>query len=190
MGKEILTVHFGSFGDGVGRKMWQNLTIEHGISLEGVLDKENIVSNNNGKDLETYFSEGKKGKYIPRAIFVDSDPSTIDEIKSFEFKDLFSEKSLINGNCESVICPQICKTNTEFCKTVEEGIRKATEKSDSLQGINIMSSIYSGLGSGMINYLVPSLVKEGKSVFGVNLFPSLNRNNPFAVYNSILGFSK
>jgi tubulin alpha len=190
MGKEILTVHFGSFGDGVGRKMWQNLSIEHGISMEGILDKENIISNNNGKDLGTYFIEGKKGKYIPRAMFVDSDSSTIDEIQSFEFKNLFSEKSLIKGDCESVICPQICKTNTEFCKTVEEGIRKATEKSESLQGINIMSSLHSGLGSGMIYHLVPTLIKEEKSVFGVNLLPSVNRINPFAAYNSILGFSK
>lgn len=46
---------------------------------------------------ETFFTETRTGKYVPRSIFVDLDPSPIDEIRHGTYRDLFHPELLING---------------------------------------------------------------------------------------------
>jgi tubulin alpha len=45
-----------------------------------------------GGSFETFFTETSNGKYVPRSIFVDLDPSPIDEIRQ-----LFHPELLISG---------------------------------------------------------------------------------------------
>ena len=49
------------------------------------------------KPNEVIFSEEKSGKFVPRSIHVDSEPSVIDQIRKGPFKDLFDRKRLISG---------------------------------------------------------------------------------------------
>lgn len=46
---------------------------------------------------ETFFSETGRGKYVPRSIFVDLDPSPIDEIRTGEYRQLFHPELLVSG---------------------------------------------------------------------------------------------
>lgn len=46
---------------------------------------------------ETFFTETGKGKYVPRSIFVDLDPSPIDEIRNGDYRQLFHPELLISG---------------------------------------------------------------------------------------------
>ena len=45
----------------------------------------------------TFFSETSSGKHVPRAIFVDLEPSVIDEIKTGTYRNLFHPNTLITG---------------------------------------------------------------------------------------------
>lgn len=45
----------------------------------------------------TFFTETGNGKYVPRSIFVDLDPSTIDEIRTGAYRQLFHPELLISG---------------------------------------------------------------------------------------------
>lgn len=46
---------------------------------------------------ETFFTETRTGKYVPRSIFVDLEPSPIDEIRHGAYRHLFHPELLING---------------------------------------------------------------------------------------------
>lgn len=43
------------------------------------------------------FTETGSGKYVPRSIFVDLDPSPIDEIRTGDYRQLFHPELLISG---------------------------------------------------------------------------------------------
>ena len=55
------------------------------------------VSDTRETSFSTFFSETGKGKYVPRALFIDLEPSVIDEIKHSEYKQLFHPEQLICG---------------------------------------------------------------------------------------------
>jgi tubulin alpha len=79
--------------------------LEHGLKADGKPDPE-TKDNGEGGSFETFFTETNSGKYVPRSIFVDLDPSPIDEIRTGSYRQLFHPELLISGkedaanNCE------------------------------------------------------------------------------------------
>jgi tubulin alpha len=70
--------------------------IEHGLDFSGRPDASSAV------DIEKtsatpFFNETSSGKHVPRSLFVDLDPSTIDEIRTGPYRQLFHPGLLING---------------------------------------------------------------------------------------------
>lgn len=49
--------------------------LEHGLRADGRIDEERIQDLSEGGSYETFFTETSSGKYVPRSIFVDLDPS-------------------------------------------------------------------------------------------------------------------
>jgi tubulin alpha len=45
----------------------------------------------------TFYTESNNGKFVPRAIFVDLEPTVIDEIRTGPYRQLFHPEQLING---------------------------------------------------------------------------------------------
>lgn len=45
----------------------------------------------------TFFSETSSGKHVPRAVFVDLEPTVIDEIRTGSYRQLFHPEQLISG---------------------------------------------------------------------------------------------
>ena len=45
----------------------------------------------------TFFSETGAGKHVPRAVFVDLEPTVIDEVRTGCYRQLFHPEQLING---------------------------------------------------------------------------------------------
>lgn len=45
----------------------------------------------------TFFSETGSGKHVPRSLFVDLEPTVIDEIKTGPYRQLFHPEQLISG---------------------------------------------------------------------------------------------
>ena len=51
-----------------------------------------------GKDsFNTLFSETDTGKHVPRAVFVDLEPTVIDEVRTGTYRQLFHPEQLISG---------------------------------------------------------------------------------------------
>merc|ERR1712130_700703 len=52
----------------------------------------------------SFFQEVSSGKYIPRALFVDLEPTVIDEMKTGTYRQLFAPDSLISGKEDAANC--------------------------------------------------------------------------------------
>jgi len=70
--------------------------LEHGLKADGRPDPD-AKDIGEGGSFETFFTETGKGKYVPRSIFVDLDPSPIDEIRTGDYRQLFHPELLISG---------------------------------------------------------------------------------------------
>ena len=69
------------------------VSLEHGIQPNGEL----IDTNPGDTYRNTFFSESSSGKQVPRAIFVDLEPTVIHEVRVGEFRHLFHPGQLITG---------------------------------------------------------------------------------------------
>lgn len=69
--------------------------LEHGLLQNGTVnpDRADVDSGS----FETFFAETGRGKYVPRALFIDLDPSPIDEIRTGEYRQLFHPEFLVSG---------------------------------------------------------------------------------------------
>jgi tubulin alpha len=45
----------------------------------------------------TFFSETSSGKHVPRAVYVDLEPSVCDQVRAGPYKDLYHPEQIING---------------------------------------------------------------------------------------------
>jgi len=75
--RECISIHVGQAGVQMGNACWELYCLEHGIRPDGQL--ENSGSNSCDDSFNTFFSETGAGKHVPRAVFVDLEPSVIGE---------------------------------------------------------------------------------------------------------------
>ena len=69
---------------------------EHGIQPDGQMPSDKTIGG--GDDaFNTFFSETGAGKHVPRAIFLDLEPTVIDEIRTGTYRQLFHPEQLISG---------------------------------------------------------------------------------------------
>jgi len=94
--RECISIHIGQAGAQIGNACWELYCLEHGIRPDGTLDmsqpdghpairgrlaQENGYGDGFGDDeaFNTFFSESGAGKYVPRAVYVDLEPTVIGE---------------------------------------------------------------------------------------------------------------
>lgn len=76
--REIVSVHIGQAGIQLGSDCWELFCLEHGINAEGYkMDK-----NDQNQNYRTFFNESDSGKLVPRAVFVDLEPTVINQIRN------------------------------------------------------------------------------------------------------------
>ncbi|KAG6414632.1 hypothetical protein SASPL_122005 [Salvia splendens] len=94
--REIISVHIGQAGIQVGNSCWELYCLEHGIQPDGMMPSDTTVGVGNDA-FNTFFSETGSGKHVPRAIFVDLEPTVIDEVRTGAYRQLFHPEQLISG---------------------------------------------------------------------------------------------
>ena len=78
---EIISVHLGQAGVQVGNQCWELYCLEHGIEPDGRMPSDTSVGVENDS-FNTFFSETSSGKHVPRAVYVDLEPSVCDEVRT------------------------------------------------------------------------------------------------------------
>jgi tubulin alpha len=84
--REIISIHIGQAGVQLGNSCWELYCLEHGINPHGSFAS---TDKKTAKSFGTFFSETGSGKFVPRSLFVDLEPSVIDEVRTGSYRKLF-----------------------------------------------------------------------------------------------------
>merc|ERR1712142_593950 len=78
--RECISVHVGQAGCQMGNACWELYCLEHGIQPDGQLPSDKATAGDDS--FSTFFSETGAGKHVPRAVFLDLEPTVVDEIRT------------------------------------------------------------------------------------------------------------
>jgi tubulin alpha len=162
--REVISIHVGQAGVQIGNSCWELYCLEHGIEPTGQLTNPNVV---NEDSFGTFFGETSTGKRVPRAVFVDLEPTVIDEVRTGQYKQLFHPEQLISGKEDAAnnYARGHYTAGKEIIDGVLDRIRKLTEQCSGLQGFLVFHSFGGGTGSGFTSLLMERLsVDYGKKI--------------------------
>lgn len=122
---------------------------------------------------------------VPRSIFIDLEPSSglnlnlkpehrspLDRIRTGPYRDLFEPDQLLSHKEEALTYGS--GYYSDFIETSLDGIRKVTERCDSMQGFLLFNAISGGTGSGFSSILLERLADEydRKSKLAFSIYPN------------------
>jgi tubulin alpha len=83
--REIISIHIGQAGIQVGNACWELFCLEHGIQPDGQMPSDKTIGG--GDDaFNTFFSETGAGKHVPRSVFLDLEPTVVDEVRTGTYR--------------------------------------------------------------------------------------------------------
>ena len=94
--REVISVHIGQAGVQMGNAAWELFCLEHGIHPDGLMPSDDSIGIADDS-FNTFFSETGTGKHVPRAIFIDLEPTVIDEIRTGTYRQLFNPSQLVRN---------------------------------------------------------------------------------------------
>ena len=65
----------------MGNACWELYCLEHGIQPDGTMPSDKTIGSQDDS-FNTFFSETGGGKHVPRAVFVDLEPTVVDEVSN------------------------------------------------------------------------------------------------------------
>eukprot|EP01111_Echinosteliopsis_oligospora_P012981 TRINITY_DN4542_c0_g1_i3.p1 TRINITY_DN4542_c0_g1~~TRINITY_DN4542_c0_g1_i3.p1 ORF type:complete len:453 (-),score=88.24 TRINITY_DN4542_c0_g1_i3:35-1393(-) len=188
--REVISIHIGQAGSQVGNASWELYCLEHGIQPDGLMPSDKTVGY--GDDaFNTFFSETGTGKHVPRAIFLDLEPTVIDEIRTGTYRQLFHPEQLISGKEDAANNYArghytIGRDMVDLCL---DRIRRLADACTGLQGFLIFHSVGGGTGSGFGTLLLERLSADygKKSKLDFCIYPSPQVSTAVVEpYNSVL----
>lgn len=186
--REVISIHVGQAGIQIGNACWELYCREHGIQPDGLVDGS---QKRDDESSSTFFSETGSGKFVPRAVYVDLEPSVIDEVRTGAYQQLFHPSSLISGKEDAAnnYARGHYTVGKEMIDVTMDQIRKLSDNCDGLQGFLIFHSFGGGTGSGFCSLLMERLSlehgKKSKLEFAVYPAPQYS-STVTEPYNSVL----
>ncbi|MGH0182839.1 UNVERIFIED_CONTAM: hypothetical protein FKN15_010250 [Acipenser sinensis] len=80
--RECISIHVGQAGAQIGNACWELYCLEHGIQPDGTMPSDKTIGGGDDS-FNTFFSETGAGKHVPRAVFVDLEPTVIGKLSVF-----------------------------------------------------------------------------------------------------------
>lgn len=98
------------------------------MGFDGKIDADSGIGDVGSRD--TFFNESRDGKFVPRSIFVDLDPSPLDEIRTGKYRELFHPGLQIKGKEDAAnnYARGHYTVGKELIETVLENIRRVAGK--------------------------------------------------------------
>lgn len=140
---------------------------------------------------KTFFSVTGGGKFVPRAVFADLEPTVVDEIRTGPYSRLFHPEQLITGKEDAAnnYARGHYTVGKEQVDKVLDKIRKLADNCTSMQGFFIFRSFGGGTGSGFASLIMERLSvdygKKSKLEFSIYPAPQV-ATAVVEPYNSIL----
>ncbi|KAH6932699.1 hypothetical protein HPB50_008744 [Hyalomma asiaticum] len=83
--RECISVHVGQAGVQIGNACWELYCLEHGIQPDGQMPSDKTIGGGDDS-FNTFFSETGAGKHVPRAVYVDLEPTVVDEVRTGTYR--------------------------------------------------------------------------------------------------------
>uniref|UniRef100_A0A8C1KNK0 Tubulin alpha chain n=2 Tax=Bilateria TaxID=33213 RepID=A0A8C1KNK0_CYPCA len=188
--RECISMHVGQAGAQMGNACWELYCLEHGIQPDGQMPSDKTIGGGDDS-FNTFFSETGAGKHVPRAIFVDLEPTVIDEVRTGTYRQLFHPEQLITGKEDAAnnYARGHYTIGKEIIDLVLDRTRKLADQCTGLQGFLIFHSFGGGTGSGFTSLLMERLSvdygKKSKLEFAIYPAPQVS-TAVVEPYNSIL----
>jgi tubulin beta len=192
--REVIMLHVGGCGTSLGAKVWEAIMPEHSLDVQGVVASDATTLQK--EMLNVYFNESRGGRYVPRAVLVDSEPGNLDRIRAGEMGQLFRSDSYIasRGTSGGIFTKGYYEVGPEIIDITLDAIRREVESADSLQGFQLTRSVSGGTGSGFGTLLLGRLKQE----FGTNavlqcfnIFPNTKTSDNLTEnYNTVLSVGR
>ena len=93
--REVLSIHIGQAGVQMGGSCWELYCMEHGIAPDGTMPDPSKMKKDDS--FSTFFHETGSGRHVPRAIFVDLEPTVVDEQRQGKYGTMFHPEQMISG---------------------------------------------------------------------------------------------
>ena len=174
---------------------WVVSFLQHHLSPPGIQPDGQLPAIEAGKpsddSFSTFFSETGSGKHVPRAIFLDLEPTVIDEVRTGTYKQLFHPEQLVSGKEDAAnnYARGHYTVGKEIIDLVLDRVRKLADNCTGLQGFLIFHSFGGGTGSGFTSLLMERLSvdygKKSKLEFAIYPAPQV-ATAVVEPYNSIL----
>mmetsp|Transcript_15614 Transcript_15614/g.51539 ORF Transcript_15614/g.51539 Transcript_15614/m.51539 type:complete len:540 (-) Transcript_15614:335-1954(-) len=173
--RECITIHLGQAGVQTGNACWELFCLEHGIQPDGQMPSDKTIGG--GDDaFNTFFSETGSGKHVPRTVFIDLEPTVIDEVRTGTYRQLYHPEQLISGKEDAAnnYARGHYTVGKEIVDLVLDRIRKLADNCTGLQGFFAFNAIGGGTGSGLGALLLERLsVDYGrKSKVSFTIYPA------------------
>ena len=79
---------------------------------------------------EIFFREDMSGKFTPRCVFLDSDESVLNKIKSGSMSELYSTEQFFDSGQQQFIGWHVVRVTSEQRECIYEAVRKEIEMCD------------------------------------------------------------
>jgi len=174
----------------MGNACWELYCMEHGIQPDGMLYPDKEVAQTDDS-FSTFFAQTGAGKHVPRAIFVDLEPTVVDEVRTGVYKQLFHPEQMVTGKEDAAnnYARGHYTIGKEIADLVMDRIRKIADSCTGLQGFLVFHSFGGGTGSGFTSLLMENLSldygKKSKLEFAIYPAPQV-ATAVVEPYNSIL----
>ncbi|XP_026283469.2 tubulin alpha chain [Frankliniella occidentalis] len=184
--REVISVHVGQAGVQMGNAAWELYCLEHGINQDGTMTTMKV-----NDSFSTFFQETGTGRHVPRAIFVDLEPTVIGEVRHGAFKQLYHPDQLITGKEDAAnnYARGHYTVGKEIVELVLDRTRKLADQCEGLQGFVIFHSFGGGTGSGFSSLLMERLSvdygKKSKLQFSIYPAPQIS-TAMVEPYNTVL----
>ena len=99
---QCICIHVGQPGVQIGNACWELYCLEHGIQPDGQMPSDKTIGGGDDS-FNTFFSETGAGKHVPRAVFIELEPTVIDKVHTGTYHQLFHPEQLITGKEDAVI---------------------------------------------------------------------------------------
>ena len=177
--REIVSIHIGQAGCQIGESCWELYCLEHNIGKNGrMIDEDTCTPHEDS--MSTFFNNTGAGQYVPRAIFIDLEPSVIDDIKTGAYRSMYHPEQLISGKEDAAnnYARGYYTVGKNVLETVTKQIKKLVEQCYVLQGFLVFHSFGGGTGSGFTSLLMSRLStdypKKDKLEFAVYPAPQVS----------------
>mmetsp|Transcript_16494 Transcript_16494/g.51597 ORF Transcript_16494/g.51597 Transcript_16494/m.51597 type:complete len:524 (-) Transcript_16494:9-1580(-) len=174
MVKESIHLHIGQAGCQVGAAAWELFCEEHQIGFDGRLNSKH----EDDLAFESFFMQTPQHQFVPRAVFVDTDPSTRNTIlykgprgRLYHPENIMAYKQDCHNNYfEGRSMASVFK----IAEDVLERVRKTADHCSNLQGFMVYQSFGGGTGSGLGVEVLKELNDEfdRKTIIQPLIYPS------------------